>query len=234
LVQVVNLSVKDAAEILRVSEKTVYRWIKQGNIPAYRVNEQYRFNRAEILEWATSRRINLAPELFLVPDAGADSLPTLSDALEAGGILYRVEGSTRNDALAQMVRHLRLPDEVKRDYLLQLLIAQEYLASTGVGGGIALPHVRHPELLFVPRALATICFLEAPVDFQALDGEPVRILLHFIAPTLRAQEHLKSVLGFVVRNVEFARVLREEGSREEILSAVRTAESSLRHRCCPQ
>ena len=41
-----KLSVKDAAQMLDVTEKTVYRWIKQESIPCYRINEQYRFNRS--------------------------------------------------------------------------------------------------------------------------------------------------------------------------------------------
>lgn len=53
-----GLNVRDSAKLLRVSEKTIYRWVQQGKLPAYPVNEQYRFNRAELLEWATSQRIN--------------------------------------------------------------------------------------------------------------------------------------------------------------------------------
>lgn len=49
-----RLSVKDVAGLLKVSEKTIYRWIKQETIPCYRVNEQFRFNRSELLEWATA------------------------------------------------------------------------------------------------------------------------------------------------------------------------------------
>ena len=45
-----QLSVRDVARMLNVSEKSIYRWIQQGQLPAYKVNEQYRFNRAELLE----------------------------------------------------------------------------------------------------------------------------------------------------------------------------------------
>ncbi len=135
-----NLSVKDTARLLSVSEKTIYRWIKQEVIPAYRVHEQYRFNRAEILEWATARRISVAAEVFQEPETDAQPLPLLSEPLEAGGIFYRLGGRSRDEALAETVAHLRLPDEVDRPYLLQVLIAREHLASTGVGDGIALPH----------------------------------------------------------------------------------------------
>ena len=45
-----QLGVREAARLLGVSEKTIYRWIKEGRLPAYRINEQHRFNRAELLE----------------------------------------------------------------------------------------------------------------------------------------------------------------------------------------
>jgi excisionase family DNA binding protein len=52
-----DLSVKTTARLLSVPEKSIYRWIKQEIVPAYKNDEQYRFNRAELLEWATSRII---------------------------------------------------------------------------------------------------------------------------------------------------------------------------------
>ena len=72
-----NLSVRDTAGLLKVSEKTIYRWIKQQTIPAYRVQDQYRFNRAEILEWATSRHLNVSSEIFNEPEAEGQPVPSL-------------------------------------------------------------------------------------------------------------------------------------------------------------
>ena len=85
-----QLTVRDAARIMNVSEKTIYRWINQGSLPAYRVNEQYRFNRAELLEWATSKKINVSVEIFQEPESTAAVLPGFVDALETGGIFYRL------------------------------------------------------------------------------------------------------------------------------------------------
>jgi excisionase family DNA binding protein len=87
-----NLSVKDAARLLSVSEKTIYRWIKQEVVPAYKVHESYRFNRAELLEWATSRRMGISPEAYAEPEVVSLPLPSLTEALEAGGVFYRIEG----------------------------------------------------------------------------------------------------------------------------------------------
>ena len=223
-----NLSVKDAARLLSVSEKTIYRWIKQEIVPAYKVHESYRFNRSELLEWATSRRMGISAELLSEPESDALPLPSLISAMETGGVFYRIEGRSRDEVLADVVGHLRLPEEVDRDYLSQVLIAREKLASTGIGGGIALPHPRNPVLLHVTRPTVTLCFLEQPVDFHALDGIAVQVLFTLISPTLRSHLHLLSLLGFVLQDRRFRKTLEEQGSREEIFAAVRRAEELLK------
>src|SRR6185503_7690166 len=153
-----QLNVRDAARLLSISEKTIYRWINQGNLPAYRVNEQYRFNRAELLE---------------EPEEASGRPLGLVEALRTGGIFYRLEGQDRESVLRAIVDNLRLPEEVEREFLFRVLLAREALQSTGVGDGIAFPHVRNPIVLHVPRPTVTPFFLERPVDFKAIDGKPV-------------------------------------------------------------
>lgn len=171
-----KLTVRDASKLLQVSEKTVYRWIEQRMVPAYLVNGQYRFNRAELLEWATSRRIKVSVDILAEPESGQLPCPGIAEALEAGGVFYRVEGHNRESALRGVVQLMRLPDEVDRDFLLRVLVARETLGSTGIGEGIAIPHVRNPIVLHVPRPSITLCFLEQAIEFGALDGRPVRVL----------------------------------------------------------
>lgn len=222
-----NTSVKDAASLLSVSEKTIYRWIKQEVVPYYRVNEQYRFNRSELLEWATSRRMGIAPEAFHDTEDAAAPLPGLIESLETGGIVYRLDGKTRKGVMARLVDELRLPDEVDRDYLLKVLNAREELASTGVGDGIAIPHPRNPVLLHVTRPSVTLAFLEDPVDFHALDGKPIDTLFCLISPTLRAHLHLLSTLSFALRDPEFKAAIKNQGSREEIFTTLRRVNETM-------
>ena len=128
-----ELSVKDSAKLLKVSEKTIYRWVKQGKLPTYRVNEQYRFNRAELLEWATSQRINVSVEIFSEPDGGKSPVAGLAESLRAGGIHYRIGGADKAAVLKSIVEVMLLPEEVDRQFLLQVLLARESLGSTAVG-----------------------------------------------------------------------------------------------------
>lgn len=222
-----QLAVRDAASILNVSEKTIYRWIKEGKIPAYRVAEQYRFNRAELLEWATARRINVSPEIFHEPEGAEGPLPTLLEALTAGGIYYRIGGADKESVLSSVVEVMRLPDSVDRPFLLQVLLARESLGSTAIGNGIAIPHVRNPIVLHISSPTITLCFLDNPIDFGALDGEPVKILFTMVSPTIRAHLHLLSRLAYGLRDTGLRSLLTDQGSREEILSQVARVEGGL-------
>jgi PTS system nitrogen regulatory IIA component len=223
----VNLSVRDTARLLEVSEKTIYRWIKQQTIPAYRVQEQYRFNRAEILEWATSRRLSVSSEIFAEPEAAGQPVPSLVEALEAGGVHYRVSGGDKESVFREVVQLLRLPEEVDRAFLLRVLLAREALAPTAVGQGIGVPHVRNPVVLHMGRPVLSLCFLDQPIDYGALDGLPVHTLFTIISPTTRAHLHLMAKLAFLLRVAEVQQALQGQASRPEILAQLRRAEESL-------
>jgi nitrogen PTS system EIIA component len=223
-----QLAVKDVAKLLNVNEKTIYRWLKSGSLPAYRVGDQYRFNKAELLEWATSRKINVSADLFQEPGNNQVPVYSLFDALTLGGIYYRTEGKNKESALKSVVGLLRVPDEVDRNFLLQVLLAREAIASTGIGDGIAIPHVRNPIVLHITKPMVSLCFLEQSIDFDSLDGKPVNCLFTLVSPTVKAHLYLLSRLAFALRDNNFKTVLNKQGSREEIFSEIARVEAGLK------
>jgi len=222
-----QLSVKEISGLLNVAEKTIYRWIKQGIIPVYRINGQNRFNRAEILEWATSKRIPVSPQLMVEEDTGGVALPTLAETLRAADVHYHVAGATKARVLESVVELMHLPEGVDRDFLYHVLLARETLGSTGVGDGVAIPHVRNPIVLHITEPILSLCFLEQPIPFGAIDGEPVNVLFTLISPTVRAHLHLLSRLGFVLRNPAFKEALKQQFLRDRLLAELANAESLL-------
>jgi len=219
-----QLTVRDVAKILNVSEKTVYLWIQQGTLPAQRVNDQYRLNRAELLEFATARRIEVSTELFKDPESGEGPLPGFLEALKAGGIYYGVGGEDKESALRAAVEAMALPLESDRALLLQVLLAREDLASTGIGDGVAIPHARSPIVLRVLHPAITLCFLERAVEFDAIDGKPVHCLFTLVSPTVKSHLHLLSRLAFALRDPAFKKAIGSRAPREEILEAARRVE----------
>jgi PTS system nitrogen regulatory IIA component len=155
-----QLTVKHVARIFNIPKAAVYRLIKKDQLPVYRINDQYRFNRSELVEWATLHKVNMAPSAFLDPETEPLPATRLAEALQAGGIFYHLPGPSKEEALRAAVDIIPLPSDVERDYIFHMLLAREQLASTGVGDGIAIPHPRSPILLHVHTPLVSLCFLE--------------------------------------------------------------------------
>ncbi len=222
-----QLTVSEAARLLQVDEKSVRNWIRKKGLPAVKINDQYRLNRVDLLEWATDQGIKLSPEIFAAVRDEEALLPSLSQALEAGGIHFGIGGEDAQTVLKNIVALLQLPPQIDPDFLLQVLLAREALGTTAIGDGIAIPHVRNPILLHVPSPAITLCFLEQPIDFDALDGKPVNILFTLVSPTARTHLHLLAKLAYALRDGRFKEVLQRQGSRDEILAIVRTIEAEL-------
>ncbi len=222
-----QLRVRDVARILKVSEKTVYQWVKTGGLAAQHVSGQLRFNRTELLEWATSRNLSVSPELFSETDADAPPMTGLAEALETGGTFHDVDGNNKESVLRAVVARMQLPAQVDRQFLFSVLLAREALGSTAVGDGIAIPHVRNPIVLHVSKPTITLCFLKTPIDFGALDQKPVRALFSMVSPSIRAHLHLLARLGFTLKNPAFKKLIDRKAPAAEILGAIRSLEAEL-------
>jgi len=222
-----QLSIRDLTDLLDVAESTVSRWIKQRGLPAQRVGGQYRVNRAELLEWATANGVRVSLELFDHLETDPETIPSLSAALQAGGIHYDLHDTNKEGALGALVQVLPLPENLDRDLLLRLFLAREASASTAIGDGIAIPHARNPIVLHVLRPTITLAFLSHPVDFGALDGQPVHILFSIVSPTNRCHLQLLSRLSFALHDSTLRETIMRHGSRDEIMREVRRVEAGV-------
>jgi PTS system nitrogen regulatory IIA component len=222
-----QLTVRDVCKFLNVSEATVTRWIRERGLPCQHVGGQFRFHRVDLLEWATANRLKVSIEVFDHLQAEDEPGPNLVEALEVGGIFYGLKDTSKEGALRALVSVLPVPPDIDRELLLRLFLAREASASTAVGDGIALPHVRNPIVLHVARPMVTLGFLERPVNFGALDGKDVNVLFSLICPTIRS--HLQSLarLSFALHDEKFKAVVMRQAPREEIMLEVRRIEAAI-------
>ena len=220
------LTVRDAAKLLGTPESEIYRWVDDGRIPFQRVNDQIRFHRAELLEWATARRLPVSVEMFHDEGADGQRLPDFARALEAGGIHYDVEGEDRESVLRAVLGCAPLPDDADRDFLLDVLLSRESMGSTGIGDGIAIPHVRNPVILSGAPALITLCFLRTPIEFGSIDGKPVHTIFSLVSPTAKGHLQLLAKLSWAMHDPGFSRAVTERARPEVILAEARRVEKS--------
>ncbi len=211
-----EIGVKQAAELLNVSDKTIYRWVSGAQIPFYRVGAQYRFSKRELLSWAAADGTTQAG---LAAEGGAPLTLSLAESLRTGGIFYRVGGSEVREVLVQMLGLMRLPSGADTERILSRLYEREKITTTGVGDGIAFPHCRELAIPGLLLPMIALGFLEQPVDFNSIDKKPVEIVFILLSPSTRASIRMMSRLAYAVRQPAMDQLLRNNGSREQLFEA---------------
>jgi nitrogen PTS system EIIA component len=220
-----QLTARDAARLLGVPEATLERWLRTGELAATRVNEQYRFNKIDLLEFATARNLEISAELLAEVEQPA--LPSLTEAIRAGGVHRGVSGADKASVLRAVVDRLPLPGQADRDLLHRVLLAREALGSTGFGNGIAIPHPRNPIVLRIAKPEVAICYLDPPIDFEAIDGKPVHTLVTLVSPSTRMHLHLLAVVAASLRDATVLAKLRARAGVEELLPEIARVEAGL-------
>ena len=208
-----KLTVGEAASLLGSAEERVYDWIEEAELPAQRIRGQYRINRTDLLEWATEHDIPLAPRAF----RHERGTPSLAEALRAGGVHHRIEGSDLHTILRNVVDQLPLADSADRDMLLHVLLARHTLGVTPVGEGIAIPHVRTPIILAPADAVLALSFLMTPLDLHAPDRQPIDTFFLLICPTIHVHLAMLAKLAYGLKDPAFRDAGRRRASSPEIV-----------------
>lgn len=155
-----------------------------------------------------------------------DTQSNLVELLDRGGVFYNVSGTTVADVLSDMVSTIPVPGSIDPAELLNAITEREQLMPTAIGNGIALPHPRNPLINKSDEQSLSICFLEQPVDWNALDSIPVRILILIISASPKQHLATLSKLSFLCRQESFRKLLENRSSREELCDAIRDAEKA--------
>jgi mannitol/fructose-specific phosphotransferase system IIA component (Ntr-type) len=146
--------------------------------------------------------------------------------LDPACITLDLKAGSKAEALEEMVGLLVRASRIRDGaVLLQALQAREKKISTGVGGGIALPHCASPEPGVPALAMAR---KRAGLDFEALDGAPVRLLFLLVGQKDHpaAQLRLLSRLARLLRDPASPGAFLEAGSPEQVVELFRRAEQS--------
>lgn len=112
------------------------------------------------------------------------------DLIGPEAIVSNLRVTSKKQALQELAkRAARLTRQPERA-IFEVLIERERLGTTGVGHGIAIPHGKLPEL---DRLYALFARLESPIDFDAIDEQPVDLICVLLAPETAGADHLKAL-----------------------------------------
>jgi PTS system nitrogen regulatory IIA component len=103
--------------------------------------------------------------------------------------------------------------------ILEILMQREKLGSTGVGNGVAIPHGKLPNL---SKVFGLFARLDRPIDFDALDGQPVDLIFLLLAPEGAGADHLKALarVARLLRDPDVAAKLRHSRDTDALYAVL--------------
>ena len=217
-----KLKIKNAAEILGVSEKTVKQWIKEDLVPVYKIHHGYRFVESELREWMLKNKMLITDKALV--SAGQKPSIRLSSLILKGGVHYQIGGNDIASVIRNAISCLPELKDVSREELVRTLMEREELMTTAVGQGIAIPHPRQIALANPESQLVAVCFLKNPVDFRALDGKSVTAL--FIVLSANQKRHLEilSQISYCCQREDFKALLKKQAEQTSLISYIEKKE----------
>ena len=142
-----------------------------------------------------------------------------SDLVSPTAIIPALKVNGKKQALQEIAAKAAALTGQSDRAILEILLQREKLGSTGVGNGVAIPHGKLAKLANVFGLFAR---LERPVDFEALDGQPVDLIFLLLAPEGAGADHLKALarVARLLRDPEIARKLRESRDAQAIYAVL--------------
>jgi PTS system nitrogen regulatory IIA component len=220
-----QLTFRDIEKAFEVEEETLYHWLNRQGMPAIKANDQYYFNSVEVLEWALKNRIRLTTGALKLCEKTRQGQDTITPALMRGGVYFGLKGSHREEILGKVLDQLVLPEHIQKSTLKEMLLSREQAGTTGIGQGIAIPHVKHPVVLAGMEPIVGLFFLEKAVDFSSIDAQGVHTLFVILSSSFKWHLSLLSRLAFCLQDENVKAALKRRGTAQEILAAFQVAES---------
>ncbi len=150
---------------------------------------------------------------------------TLTDLIAPAAIIPALKVNGKKQALQELAaRAAELTGQSERA-ILEILMQREKLGSTAVGNGIAIPHGKLPKL---GRLFGLFARLERPIDFEAMDSQPVDLIFLLLAPEAAGADHLKALarVARMLRDPEVAKKLRESSDTDALYAVLAMPQSS--------
>jgi PTS system nitrogen regulatory IIA component len=142
-----------------------------------------------------------------------------TDLVAPNAIIPALKVNGKKQALQEIAAKAAALTGQSERTILEILLQRERLGSTGVGNGVAIPHGKLPKLDHIFGLFAR---LERPIDFEAMDGQPVDLIFLLLAPEGAGADHLKALarVARLLRDPEVARKLRNSQDADALYAVL--------------
>jgi PTS system nitrogen regulatory IIA component len=150
---------------------------------------------------------------------------TLTDLVAPNAVIPALKVNSKKQAIQELATRAAELTGQSEKAILEILLQREKLGSTAVGNGVAIPHGKLPKL---GRLFGLFARLNKPIDFEALDNQPIDLIFLLLAPEAAGADHLKALARVArqLRDPEVARRLRESSDADALYAVLATPPAS--------
>jgi nitrogen PTS system EIIA component len=130
----------------------------------------------------------------------------IADLLTPSAVIPNLRAANKRQALQELAKRAATLAERPERQIFEVLLERERLATTGIGGGTAIPHGRLADL---PRLYGLFARLERPIPFEAIDDQPVDLIFLLLTPDSAGADHLKAL-------ARISRLLRDKAMCDKL------------------
>jgi PTS system nitrogen regulatory IIA component len=215
------MTLGEVAAYLKLAQKTVLRLVHRGEIPCFKVASQWRFLRTVIDDWMLARIQGLpSSELARLIEGEQPAVP-VSRLLRPELIRLDIQPASKEEVLRQLIEPLLAAGIIAAaGPYLEKLMMREHMASTGVGKGVALPHLRHPgeNPPGGPYLVLGVC--RQGTDFLALDGGKSYLFALLCADSEIVHLRIMAALALLLRRGDLVEAMAAAHDGREIINLV--------------
>lgn len=187
------MTIKEVSKYLKMNERTVYKLIQGGQIPAAKLGKQWRLNKEKLNEWLGFQMAELPSEdLAYIERDHKESIIKIAPLIKEENVVFNFYANSKTQAIQKLVdiivRNNKLTPS-QSEKLIQATIERERLCSTAVGEGVAIPHPRNVVITEIKKPLLAVGVCKNGMDFESIDGKLTYLIFLLSAP--RSDIHLK-------------------------------------------
>jgi nitrogen PTS system EIIA component len=143
----------------------------------------------------------------------------IEDLITPARVMPRLKATSKKHVLQELAKRAAELTGLHERAIFDVLLERERLGTTGVGNGIAIPHGKLAE---IKELFGLFARLDEPVDFDAIDEQPVDLVFLLLAPEGAGADHLKALarVARLLRDPEVARKLRDSRDAEALYAVL--------------
>jgi nitrogen PTS system EIIA component len=222
------MTIKEVAAYLKLAGRTILKMANENVIPSVKIANQWRFMKSMIDDWLISQMQVIPRNDIAQILSGPGELIPFHKLIAEKYIIMDLQPGSKEEILIELMKPLiqegHIDDEIS---YLKKLLSREEMVSTGIGMGIAIPHIRNPREYVIKRPAIVIGMCRKGTDFKAIDGDKTYVFFLICTDSETLHVQILAKLNRLFLHGKNIKEIMDADSPESVMKTILSLEKTL-------